>query len=162
MDTGKDAVRNTLSDVEYLLDEIEALKYVVHTVPVYERPGENLSICELIRLIDHAQTEYFRPNIEKITSSKDKNLKSPVIQVFVRDFKSNRLDPEAEKEKGIESYLSKIIKHRASLISFLSGISYESHPERKKISEVLNEMVLFERDLLKQVADRVLSIQNDQ
>lgn len=150
-------INNTLNDVAYLIDEIEALHYVVDAVPVHDRPGDSLSIAELIRMIDFGQLSYFRPEIETILDSGKSNGKVNLLHIEV-DFRKDRLDIDEERKKGINAYLRKIIKNRASLISFIeSKQTYGSD-----LYNLLTHMVQFERNLLKQVAERVLSIKRDE
>src|SRR6056297_2607228 len=61
-------IDNLVDDAEYLLDEAEALKYVIDSVPFDETPTDGMSIVNMLRLINHAQTDYYRPIIEQVFS----------------------------------------------------------------------------------------------
>jgi hypothetical protein len=155
MNEGQNTIQQVLEDLNYLIDELDALRYVVNSVPVYERPGESLSICEIIRLIDFAQESFYKPILEKFKYSASK-IPFPTIYEIEKAFLENRLESQTEEEKGINHYIGKLSKHR---VNFLITIGKEYQSET--FYSFFEAMVSTERELLKQIAERVLAIKSD-
>jgi hypothetical protein len=162
-------VQKLLDDTAYLQDEAEALKYVIEQVPYSEEPPGGRSIYSMLRLIDHAQVNYYRPLIEKIFSE-NRVIKLSDFESYESTF--DRLPEEEkteEKEHNTDRLLSKIIKHRAALLNTLRKFTLIDW-ERKVKDRDENEITLFdfvrslvsnERGILKDVADLVLIYQNE-
>ncbi|MCH8556322.1 MAG: hypothetical protein LAT84_00810 [Balneolia bacterium] len=159
MEYSDDQIKSIISDADYLVDEAEALIYVIDNVPVSEKAPGMESIIELIALIDHAQQTYYRPLSEHLFSV-------PNMDEKPGDFKSSfkLSDDEAAKPKEI---LKRISKNRASFIAFISKIPVDDlrikgriNGQEMTIARLLEEMVIFERKQLKLVAERVLAIDN--
>lgn len=161
MDFNKTQIDNLIDDVSYLQDEVEALKYVIHSVPFEEKPAGRESILELVALIDHAQKVFYRPFVETVAgfSKPEENLNEEFRKTFELDM---------EKYESVDNLLDKIVKHRAALLSVLSKLnvidwnrkgSVKGKP--KSIFAVVTEMVEFERNQLKMVADRVMSLERE-
>jgi hypothetical protein len=155
MNEGLDTFQQVHDDLHYLTDELDALKYVVDSVPVYERPGGSLSICEIIRIIDFAQENYFKPLLEKHRFSSQR-IPFPSYFEIEKDFLASRLDIELERDKGINHYITKLSKHR---VNFLLSINKDF--KSNIFHQFFHSIVLMERDLLKQIAERVLAIKNE-
>lgn len=152
-----------IDDVSYLQDEAEALKYVIDQVPYSENPPEGMSIYQMLKLIDHAQVEYYRPIIEKVFSdNRIVNLSDYV------DFEETFELPEKD-EVDIQKALNKIIKHRAGLINIFRKIpliDWERIVKDTNSNEITlftfaNKMVRSERKILKNIADLVMIYQNE-
>lgn len=152
-------IKSIISDAAYLVDEAEALIYVIDSVPVSEKTPGMESIIEMIALIDHAQQTYYRPLCEHLFSV-------PNMDEKPEDFKSSfkLTEDEAEKPKEV---LKRISQNRASLMAFISKIPFEDlrikgkiNGKERTIAGLLEEMVVFERKQLKLVAERVLAIDN--
>lgn len=161
MDFTKGQVDTLTEDVKYLQDEAEALKYVIHSIPYKEKPGGKESIIEMIGLIDFAQKEFYRPLIESSIGLKNGN--NAIIEDYRAEYKW-----DAGKYDNVENLLDKIIKHRAALLSTLVKMSVIDWDKKayiknrpKSVFQLVAEMVEFERNQLKQIADRVMTIQND-
>jgi hypothetical protein len=154
MNEGQNTFQQIIEDLHYLIDELDALKYVVNSVPVYERPGQSLSICEIIRLIDFAQESYYKPIMEKHQFSAGR-IPFPTLLEIEKGFLENRSDITYEQDKGINHYIGKLSKHR---VNFLISIKkdYQSHV----FYHFFESIVTLERELLKQIAERVLSIKS--
>lgn len=153
-----------ISDAEYLLDEAEALKYVIDSVPYGEAPPDGLSIYNMLRLIDHAQVNYYRPITEKVFSE-NRIVKLSDFEHYRETFE----EVTDEDEINVQKTLSKIIKHRAALINVFKSISLidwerEVRGERGEplvLFALANKMIRDERKILKEIADLVLIYQNE-
>lgn len=150
-----------VDDVAYLEHEAEALKYVIDSVPIHEKPPTGKSIVELLLFLDHAQQQYYRPVIEDAFKS-------------VRPLNLNAYeDPEVtfeldeEMASDIQKVLYKISKHRVALINLLRNmklIDWEreitSGRNTTTLYEFVMQMVQKERGILKEIAGLVLTYQN--
>jgi hypothetical protein len=153
-----DQLKKLVEDAAYLQDEVEALKYVINSVPYDEKPGGKHSILEMVALIDHAQQNHFRIAIQHILSGKREAAHEH--DDFRKSFTSDQIDG-----KSVDRVLEKIIKHRAAIISMLEKVTpadldrtVSIRGKDKNIHMLLDEMLQFERAQLKQVAERVLAI----
>ncbi len=153
-----------ISDAEYLLDEAEALKYVIDSVPYAETPPDGMSIYNMLKLIDHAQTDYYRPITERVFSE-NRLIKLSNYEHYKDTFE----EVTDEDEMNIQKTLSKIIKHRAGIINVFKRISlidWERELRGEKgedliLFDLANKMVRDERKILKEIADLVLIYQNE-
>lgn len=158
-------VEELISDAEYLQDEAEALKYVIDSVPYKETPPEGHSIYNMLKLIDHAQKDYYRPLIEKVFSEN-----RPISLSNYEHYKESFQETVEDDDFNVQKSLSKIVKHRAALINLfkkLSLIDWErelrgERGEGLRLIDFANRMVREERRLLKDIADLVLIYQNEQ
>jgi hypothetical protein len=153
-----DQFRKLVDDSAYLQDEVEALKYVISSVPYDEKPAGKHSILEMVALIDHAQQNYFRVALKQLLSD------HPDGSGLQEDFRKT-YDTSEVNGKGVDRVLDKIIKHRAAIVSMLAKTTeidlqrtMNVRGRKKGITDFLEEMVQFERLQLKQVAERVLTI----
>lgn len=153
-----------VDDASYLQDEAEALKYVIDQVPYEEAPPDGMSIFNRLKLIDHAQTEYYRPIIERVFSENR--------LINLSDFKSfeeSFTRYSDEEEKDIQKTLNKIIKHRAGLINVFRKISLINWERGVKdtngtvisLYSFAKKLIQSERKILKEIADLVLIYQNE-
>jgi len=161
MDFNKSQIDQIIDDASYMQDEAEAFKYVISTVPYSEKPAGEESILEMIALIDHAQKKFYRPFVETAA----RLTKRPVEydENFAKTFSLDK-----EKYSNPEYLLNKIIKHRAALLSILEKLSAldwnkkaEVKNRERSIFDVMTEMVHFERNQFKKVADRVMAIEKN-
>lgn len=152
-------LKSIIGDAAYLIDEAEALIYVIDSVPVSEKTGGIESIIEMIALIDHAQQTHYRPLCERLFSV-------PNVDEQIGDFKTSfkLLEVEAANPKLI---LERIAENRTDFVSFVEKLPLNDlkisgliNGEPQTIAGLLSEMVEFERKQLKTVAERVLSIDN--
>lgn len=153
-----------ISDAEYLLDESEALKYVIDAVPYAETPPDGMSIYNMLKLIDHAQTDYYRPITERVYAE------NRLVKLSDFEHYKDTFEKETdEDEMNIQKTLSKIIKHRAAIINVFKRISLidwerELRGERGEtliLFDLANKMIRDERKILKEIADLVLIYQNE-
>jgi len=156
-------IDNLVDDAGYLLDEAEALKYVIDSVPFEETPPDGMSIVNMLRLINHAQIDYYRPIIEQIFSE------NRIVRLSDYEVFSDTFEEKSEDEADVQKVLSRIIKHRAALLTTLNKIPLIDW-ERKLKNENGREITLYEfaqtminkeRALLKKIADLVLIYQNE-
>lgn len=151
-----------VEDAAYLQDEAEALKYVIENVPYSETPPEGKSIAEMLLLIDHAQLSYYRPILEEA-------FKNP-RPTRLEDFEHFRetFEVDEEKLKDIQKVLSKIAKHRAGVVNVIKNIplidwEIDIYNDSKKLSlyEFMQQMIRFDRSMLKQIADQVMVFEQE-
>lgn len=160
----QEKVNELLSDAEYLLDEAEALKYVIDAVPYSETPPEGLSIYNMLKLIDHAQANYYRPITERVISE------NRLVRLSdFEHYKDTFEEITDEEEINIQKTLSKTIKHRAALINVFKRISLidwekelrGDRGELLRLFDLASKMIRDERKTLKEIADLVLIYQNE-
>lgn len=151
-----------IEDASYLQDEAEALKYVIENVPYDETPPDGKSIAEMLLLIDHAQLSYYRPILEKAF----KNPRPTRLQDYEHFRETFEIDEE--KIKDIQKLLSKIAKHRAGVVNVIKNIplidwEIEIYNGKKEILlyDFMQQMIRFDRSMLKQIADQVMVFQQE-
>lgn len=153
-----------LSDAEYLLDEAEALKYVIDSVPYTESESGELSIYNMLKLVDHAQVSYYRPIIEKgISDSR------PIKLSHFEHYRETFEEVTDKDEMNVQKVLSKIIKHRAAVLNLFKKISLidwerevrGENGESLILFDVARRMISEEKITLKKVADLVLYHQKE-
>lgn len=150
------AVDQLVEDASYLQDEADALQYVINDVPYDERPPGGKSIAEMLLLIDHAQLAYYRPILEESVDSK----RPTHLDDYIHFRESFEVDEE--KVKNIEKLLRKISKHRAGVVNAIKNIpliDWETvvyrNDENLLLIDFMQEMIEFERNILKDIADQV-------
>ena len=159
----QEMLEQLIDDAGYLQDEAEALKYVIDQVPYTERPPDGQSIYEMLKLLDHAQVNYYRPIIENVFSE-NRTVNVASMEPFKESFEL----PE-DDDKNVDKALSKIIKHRAAIINVFTKIPLidwerllkDQNGEHISLYQFANQMVLKERSILKNIADLVLIYQNE-
>ncbi len=174
-----------LADVAYLQDEMNALKPMISAVPARERPLGQDSIIDMIARIGHVQSRYYFPALKQCRE-KLNDRHSPYmgdsdgsgsehigsdndINVFFSQ--EQTFDPAVYDDLSTEQIIDSISKGRNQLVEMLGSkpeklfrqkvpLKHEKAGETREIPiyDMVSEMVLFERKQLKQVADRVLSI----
>lgn len=153
-----------LDDVNYLGDEAEALQYVIDRVPHSEDPPEGRSIYSTLKLIDHAQINYYRPIIEQVFAE-NRLLNLSDYKEYKDTFESEAED----EEKDIQKVLRKIAKHRAALLNVIKKIPLIDWERGVKdnsgriitLYDFVQGMVRQERKHLKEIADLILIYQNE-
>lgn len=156
-------IDNLVNDAEYLLDEAEALKYVIDSVPFEETPTDGMSIINMLRLINHAQKNHFKPIIEKVFSE------NRIVRLSDYEDINQSFQIPDEEPADVQKVLRKIIKHRASLLSIISkipSIDWERTLKNERgheitLFEFAQTMIKKERGILKNIADLVLIYQNE-
>jgi len=156
-------IDNLIDDAEYLLDEAEALKYVIDSVPFDETPTDGMSIINMLRLINHAQTEYYRPIIEQVFSE------NRIVRLSDYEKFSSTFEIPDEDEPNVQKVLSRIIKYRAALLTIINKIpliDWERSLKNENGQEITllqfaQTMIKKEREILKNIADLVLIYQNE-
>jgi hypothetical protein len=151
-----------VEDAAYLQDEAEALKYVIENVPYQKAPPDGKSIAEMLLLIDHAQLSYYRPILEEaFQNPRPTNLED--YEHFRESF-----EVDEDKLKDIQKLLSKIAKHRAGVVNVIKNIplidwDINIYSGNKKISlfDFMQQMIRFDRTMLKQIADQVMIFEQE-
>jgi len=161
-EVSQEELENLISDITYLQDEADALTYVIDSVPYDEKPPSGRSIVETLLFIDHAQQEYYRPVIEDAyKSTRPINLNS-----YISPEESFEVDEDLAKD--VQKVLYKISKHRAGLINLVKNIPLidwermiSKGSKDLTLFEFANEMVRKERATLKDIADLILSYEQN-
>lgn len=123
-------------DLAYLVDELTALKPLTEVVPVLEKPGDELSIAEIFAALSLAQQKALSG--DKINS----------FDFIIVEMKAKSSDDEATLV--VSEILDEIIKNRSQLLK---------RAENKEIpGDTLVNLVLFERNQLRIIAERILTI----
>lgn len=154
---------NLIEDAEYLQDEAEALKYVIDQVPYKEIPPDGMSIYQKLSLIEHMQSDYYRPVIQK-TFEHPRVLNLSSVEHYKETFETND-----DEEADVIKLLNKIIKHRAALLNLFKKIPLidwerginDRRDNLISMYEFASGMIREERRILKEIADLVLIYQNN-
>ncbi len=154
--TAKD-VSNTIDDVSYLLEELDALGRVIDAVPVSDRPTGTDSVYDMLDRIKHAQNAYYFPLVKNLFAK-------PIPKIQIPDY--NESFKRSDNFLTVEQLLTEIKVERRELINFLNKLPQEDFITKGEVNgvevaiiELMNHMVVFERSQLKEVAERVLSIE---
>lgn len=146
-----------IEDASYLEDEAEAMQYVIEDVPYDESPPDGRSIGEMLLLIDHAQLSYYRPIVEEAV----KNPRPTHLDQYTHY--TEEFEADEEKLKDIQKVLGKLAKHRAGLVNVIKDISLidwetvlYSNGQQILLYDFVQEMISFERGILKNIADLVM------
>lgn len=173
---GRSDIDNLLDDIEYLVYELDALKTVIEGVEYNDQlPGSNqLSILDKLRSLGYVQEGYYKYIIGKVVDEEESEINLKREKVYEK-FLERLSHEEEEKHQDIEEVLVEVISEREELLSRLKEFSiplwnrdFERHDseEDKKITlyTLLNEMVSFERNELKDIAERIqiMSIDREQ
>lgn len=160
MDITRESVDSLINDALYLQDELEALKYVISTVPYSEKPAGQLSILEMIAMIKHGQSVFYRPAAENYSSAGRR------VSKVDEDFK-NSFNNEEFADIDVDHLINKIIKHRVSFVNYLKEVpinhwenTLSIRGQEKTLFKLIQEMITFERGQLKSVAERVLTMED--
>lgn len=156
-------LQNFIDDATYLVDEAEALKYVIDSVPFAVTPAGGMSIFNKLRLIDHAQNTYYKPIIQSVFSE-NRTIKLQSTTHYTETF-----ELESDEEANVAKVLQRIIKYRAALLNIIEKMpeaSWErtlldSRGETIPLIEFAERMIMDERKLLKEIADLVLVYQKE-
>lgn len=158
MQNDRDPVK-LLDHAAYLKDELTALKLVISAVPYKEKPLDEESIMEMIMMIDHAQTSYYNPVISRVFS--DAN---PVLN-DIEDFRVTFTPLPDNEDLHPDEIIEKVISNRLALMDKLNQIPIDDweraatlNGKKTSITELLHDMIDFERKKLKEIAERVLVI----
>ena len=161
-DISQEEVNHLIEDAAYLQDEADAMQYVIEDVPYNESPPDQQSIAEMLLLVDHAQTSYYRSIFEDAVDSK----RPTHVEEFSHFRESFELDGEVD---DILKVLRKISKHRAGVVNALKEISLidwssSVYKDGNEISlyDFIRQMIRFERGVLKDIADRVMVYSKEQ
>jgi hypothetical protein len=157
-------IEKFIDDANYLIDEAEALKYVIDSVPYDETPPGGESIIDMLRLINFAQKEYYKPVAERVFTE------NRLIKLNeITHYKKAYAEHTDEKERDIQKVLNKIIKNRAAIINLFNKITVidwerilkDYSGEEITLFYFVSGMVKEERAVLKKIADLVLLYQNE-
>lgn len=160
--SSKDSVQGTtglhqlLDDASYLEDELEALKFVIESIPYRERPFGEYSILELIALIDYAQEQTYRPLFEQAAENRR-----------LRKTEESGFSFKQDKVTSVNKFLDSIIGHRVSLMKTAQKIHKDVWKEtvtgsdHLALLDFLSNMIDNEREQLRKVAERVMTMNDE-
>ncbi|MEX0929146.1 MAG: hypothetical protein WDZ53_07045 [Balneolales bacterium] len=131
-----------LEQASYLQEELTALKTVISAIPHSEKPLGETSVLEMLLGIDHAQRTLFSPLIEGLA------------------FKNT-----VEAAEGPDEVIDSIRENRSTLVAMLGNIpeagwqrSLMQNGEETTLLDRLHSLIGFEREKLKEIAERILVI----
>lgn len=152
----REEVNRLIEDAAYLQDEADALQYVIDSVPYDQSPPGKQSIGEILLLIDHAQTSYYRPILEEAVSSK----RPTHINSYTHFKESFDFDGDI---KNIQKILRKVSKHRAGVVNAIKNVSLidwettiYNGDQQILLIHFMQQMIRFERGMLKDIASQVM------
>lgn len=156
-------LNNFVQDAAYLADEAEALKFVIESVPYAVTPAGGMSICNKLRLINHAQNNYFKPVIESVFSE------NSTIRLASFEHYTDTFETEPDEDTNVEKVLQLIIKNRGTFLNMIEKFPYTSwertltdkEGETIYLLDFAREMIRDERKLLKEIADLVMIYQKE-
>ncbi|HLR32334.1 MAG TPA: hypothetical protein VK074_07590 [Fodinibius sp.] len=160
-EVSREEVNQLIEDIAYLQDEADALQYVIDNVS-YDRalPGKR-SIGEILLLIDHAQTTYYRPILEEAVDRK----RPTSLDKFTHFEESFAFDGEIT---DIQATLRKISKHRVGIVSIANKmllidweIAIYNDDQEILLIHFMQQMVRFERGMLKEIANQVMEFSKE-
>jgi len=153
-----------MKDVAYLKQEVSALKTVIEEVPYDESPPGGLSIMGILSLIDRGQTTFYKPVLEQVFTATGSIDAANFKQDFETSFEYN-----TEDAPKIQTILDDLIEHREELINIIKKIPLSDwdkiiyiNDSQINIAGFLESMIQFERSKLKDIADRVMVIGQQQ
>jgi hypothetical protein len=161
-DINQQSVEHLISDLKYLQDEAEALKYVIDSVPYDQQTPSGTSVIERLMFIDHAQHQYYREILEEAFKSP-----RPInLNQYSLPEESFIADPELASD--IQKVLFKLSKHRAAILNLVEKIplidwerTIKAYDSEINLYEFIVQMVKEERKVFKEIADLVMSHQKD-
>lgn len=156
-----------VSDACYLCDELQALKNVIEAVPYSEKPVQQDSILDMICKIDLVQRMYLENGLKHARKG---NLDdAPLIPDVDSVPESHNDNTTAEEPSAIAAIDAIIDKRRELLNQFHDTMQALNHKRDDGsytaagdyLHKLLYDLVYFERKQLKEVAERVLSIDTE-
>jgi len=163
-DITREQVDSLVQHSSWLQQEAEALRYVIRTIPYDEKMPDGYSIQQELIRHEYLQRAYYRPIVDQVHTSRSVRNPVPGIQEIIDSF-----DPGAEKPAEIEKTLSRIAKQRAAIVTVLEKlplIDWEQMIElesgtRQSIFDLVEQMIVRDREVLKSIADMVLVFQKE-
>lgn len=154
--------KQAVSDAAWLVEELNMLKQMLHVIPYSERPMGQESVLDMLAKIGYINDVYYRPALE-ISVNRNTHLQFTSAVEALRHF-SDQYYMDSEPI----ALLDRLIISRKKLLHFLSQIETDHFNHRIQtdgrevtFSELVDGMVRFDRQQLKQVAERVLDMQMD-
>ncbi len=150
------------SDAAWLLEELDVLKRMLPVIPYHERPMGQESVLDMIAKIGYVTEVYYRPALQFFVNHNAK-LHYTSIEEALKFFSD-----QYYRDSEPNALLDRLISNRKELLDFLSQIKKDQFNHRIhmdgrvwSLAELVHEMVRFDRQQLKQVAERVLDMQTD-
>lgn len=154
MPNTSEQLEQAIGDLDYLIDEISALRVLIESVPVYERPGGEMSICEYLQLLDFAQVHV--SNDERADIADWLNQNDAVISTFLKQ----RIAADEVQRTGVQHYLDMLLKNRTSLVAKLRTPANASQTSYLPTATA-ESLVRFDRRILRIIAERILSVKRE-
>lgn len=160
-EVSREEVNQLIEDAAYLQDEADAMQYVIDSVPYDNAPPGKRSIGEILLLIDHAQTSYYRPILEEAVH----NRRPTHLTKFTHFEESFVFDGKVE---DIHKILRKISKHRAGVVNVIKNIplidwetTIYNGEKQFLLIHFMQQMIRFERGMLKDIARQVMEFSKE-
>jgi hypothetical protein len=159
MDKLEGRIKRIINDIAYLVDELQALGYVIDSVPVHEKPPGSQSVYEMFALIDHAQVNHYKLLLNKMLAYKDGDIEAGNYE--------KTFAPNASDDNNVHELLSEISANRNNLLTKLNELETAAWLTQGSINgqgytviDLMEEMVDFERNQLREIAERVLALES--
>jgi hypothetical protein len=147
------------NDAAYLIDELKALKLVLPSIPFANRAGSDLSVLQILELVNYIQLKFIDLLNLVLSNAKldsiDFNIDDLRID-FTNHLKSSTLEGNTDHNFILDNCISQRIRVVEKIHSL--HISTNSPEMKTSILNILSSIVNSERLLFKQIAERVLTI----
>ncbi len=157
LSTNNDEIERTLERVSYLASETRMLKRVIEYIPYDEKPPRQPSILEVLDQLRDLQRYYFKPFMKKLTEEP-----SPIVYQDINDWHQQLTEKSGEPEDDVQQILQDITRLRKDLNDQLRELDVETWEasikqgqQERRVVDLLEEIIEFERSLLSKISDRV-------
>ncbi len=151
-----------IQDAAWLADELESLKRMLPEIPYAERPMGQESMMDILARIGKAHDEFFKPLFLSLQKGEVREVSE--LSINFENRSKNVTTPEEDPQK----LLNELISQRLFIVELLeqldesaihSSVSFKDG--EKDVYSLINRMILFDRNQLKQIAERMLSVDAD-
>jgi len=154
-----DSVNNLMSDIEYLVHEIQALQPLTDEIPLKDKPVGESSIAEILCTIHKNQGIISELIAQIINKGGEVNLNDSIFMDYVD------LSNEELKQFCITYTLEELIESRVSFIKDLKSRSQSFFSVESKngisLYHLLEKFLDVERNLMKKIGEIVMVIQSE-
>lgn len=155
--TNRDDVERTLERASYLASETRMLKRVIDYVPYDEKPPQKPSILDVLDKIRNLQSDYFKTLVQKLSDES-----FPISYRNVTDWYEQVEKNSGTTEDDVQQILLEITRHREKILDQLEDLNTENWDKiikqgekERRVVEVIEEIIEFERSLLSNISDQV-------
>ncbi len=154
-----DSVNNLMSDIEYLVHEIQALQPLTDEIPLKDKPVGESSIAEILCTILKNQGIISKLIAQIINKGGEVNLNDSIFMDYVD------LSNEELKQFCITDTLEELIESRVTFVKYLKSRSQSFFSVESKngisLYHLLEKFLDVERNLMKKIGEIVMVIQSE-